>query len=67
MLGIIILCSTWAIWILLFTITALFPNVLNGYCGRAIVSIFVVGFFTGIAGILTELAEFFVCKVGMIF
>ena len=67
MLGIIILCSTWAIWILLFTITALFPNVLNGYGGRAIVSIFVLGFFTGIAGILTALAEFFVWIVGMIF
>lgn len=67
MLGIIILCSTWALWLLLFIITTLFPNMLNGYCGRAVMSIFVLGFFTGIVGILMAITEFFVWIVGMIF
>ena len=67
MLGIIILCSTWALWALILTIAALFPNILNGYGGRAMMSIFVLGFFTGIAGILMAIAEFFVWIVGMIF
>ena len=67
MLGIIILCSTWALWILLFAILALFPNMLNGYYGRAIMSLFILGFFTGMVGVLMAIAEFFVWIVGMIF
>ena len=67
MLGIIILCSTWALWILLFAITGFFPNMLNGYCGRVVTSLFVLGFFTGIAGILIAIVEFFMWIVRMIF
>lgn len=67
MLGIIILCSTWALWILLFAITGFFPNMLNGYFGRVVTSLFVLGFFTGIAGILIAIVEFFMWIVRMIF